>query len=169
MRLGGCASSLRLSHRPPFDPLFVVGSLEDALHVDAWRVNLVRIELARLDQKLDFGNRDPAGGRHHGIEVPRRLAINEIAPAIALPRFNEREVGGHTALKNIRPAAELACLLALGYNCSEPGRRVEAGNARAAGPDTLGQRALRNEFEINAASEHHVFEQLILADVAALV
>ena len=125
--------------------------------------------LAGLDQLFDLGDRDPARGRHHGIEVPRRLAIHEIAPAIALPRLDQREVRRHAALQHVGSAVELARLLAFGDDRAETGRRVECRNSRAAGADALGQRSLRNEFQIDPPGQHHVFQQLVLADVAALV
>ena len=54
---------------------------------------VVGIELARLDQLLDLGDRDAAGGGHHRIEVARGLAVDEVAVGVALPRLDEREVG----------------------------------------------------------------------------
>src|SRR5271157_4060185 len=70
--------NLCLSHRSPLDALHVIRPLEDAVHVNAGRVHLVGIDLARLHQMLDFGNRYSSRGRHHGIEVPRRLPVHEL-------------------------------------------------------------------------------------------
>src|SRR5216684_6853532 len=75
------------SHRPPLDAPLVQFSLEDAFHVDAGRVDHVRIEFSDVDQVFDLGNRDFCRGRHHGIKVARRLPIYQIPPLIALPRL----------------------------------------------------------------------------------
>ena len=50
-----CASA-RLRDGALLDPLLVVAALDDALHEDARRVDLVGIELAGRDQLLDFGD-----------------------------------------------------------------------------------------------------------------
>ena len=47
------------------------------------------IDLARLDQMLDLGDRHLAGGRHDGIEVARGLAIDEVALAVGLPGVHD--------------------------------------------------------------------------------
>ena len=51
-----------------------------------------------------------AADRHHRIEVHRGLSINEIAEAIALPRFDDRDVAGDGALEHERSSVELALL-----------------------------------------------------------
>ena len=59
---------------------------------DSGRVDLVRIELAGLDQDFDLGDRDPACGRHIGIEIACRLSVDEIALGVALPGLDQRHV-----------------------------------------------------------------------------
>src|ERR1039457_511423 len=76
---------LRFTQGSALNPLLVIGPLEDAVYVHTGRVYLVRIDLTRVNQVLDFRDRHSCRCRHHGIEVLRRFAIDEIAPAIALP------------------------------------------------------------------------------------
>ena len=74
-----------------FDRFSGVRDMHDALHENARRDDLVGVDLARLDEMLDLGDRHLAGGRHHRIEIPRRLAIDEIAFGIGLPGMDERD------------------------------------------------------------------------------
>src|SRR5271165_1013460 len=72
----------RLSQRPPLDALFIIHTLNNALHIHAGCVYLVGIDLAGLNQMLDLRNRNLRCSRHHGIEVTRGLAIHQVAPAV---------------------------------------------------------------------------------------
>src|SRR5208283_2375059 len=136
------------SHRSPFDTLLVIRPLEDAMDVNAWRVHLVGIDLARFHQMLHFSDRYSAGSGHHGIEVARCLPIDEVAPAVALPGLDEREVRSQRTFEHVRAATEFARLLAFCHYCTESCRRVERRDAGSAGADALGQRTLRNQFQI---------------------
>ena len=51
---GSCLRDGGALHGAELDPLFVVFALDDAIDVDARRVDLVGIELADLDELLDF-------------------------------------------------------------------------------------------------------------------
>src|SRR3954454_2046362 len=73
-RLGGALAGGAL-----LDALLGVRHVDHALDVDAGRVDAVGIEFARLDQVLDLGHRDRGGGGHHGVEVARGLAIDQVA------------------------------------------------------------------------------------------
>src|SRR5690348_8019850 len=94
-------SRLSIAGGPFLDALGVAGSLDDAFHEDARRVDAVGLEIARVNELLDLGNRVPGRGRHHRVEVSRRLAIDEIAAAIAPPRLDEREVGMQRRLEYV--------------------------------------------------------------------
>ncbi len=64
-------------------------------------------------------------------------------------------------------AVEVAGLFAFGDEGAGSGGGVEGGNAGAAGADSFGQRALRNEAEVEFALDDFFFEELVFADVAA--
>src|SRR5215831_7732799 len=64
-------SGAPLADGPLLDRLLEGRAGDDALHVDARRVDLVGLEVARLDELLDLGDGDLRGGRHHGVEVAR--------------------------------------------------------------------------------------------------
>src|SRR5664279_3971061 len=139
---------LWFAQRSPLDTFLVVRSLEDALHVNAGGVHMVRLDFSRIDQVLDFDDGHLCRSCHHGIEVLRRLAVNQIAPTVALPGFDEREVRFQGPLQYIRPAIELARLFAFGNHRPEARRGVESGDSRSASADAFGEGALRNELEL---------------------
>ena len=149
------------------DALFEVRALEDAVDVDAGGVDGVLVERADRDELLDLGHGDLAGGGHHRIEVPRGLPVDQVALGVALPGLDDGEVGGQAALHHIEFAVELAHLLALGHQGADAGLGEEGGDAGAAGPDALGQGALRVELQLQLARQVELLEQLVLADVGA--
>src|SRR5439155_10351459 len=139
---------------------------EDPLHEDRRGVNQVGVDLARLDQVLHFGDGDSAGRGHHGVEVPRGLPVDEIAEPVPLPRPDQRVVAADRALHEVAPAIELAQLLPLGHRRADAGGGEEGGDPGAAGPDPLGEGALRGELDLDLAGEHLLLEDLVLAHVA---
>ncbi len=64
--------------------LFVALALENALHENPRRVNFIGVEGPFRHQFLDLGNGDFAGHGHHGVEIPRRRLVDEVAGSIAL-------------------------------------------------------------------------------------
>src|SRR5262245_22483537 len=90
-----------MPHRPLLDALLVSRALEYVLDEDAGRDDVVRIDVARLDQPLDLGDSHLRGGRHDGIEIACSLAVDEIAEAVALPRLHEREIGLQRLLEDV--------------------------------------------------------------------
>src|SRR5271154_3200073 len=142
-----------LAGRALLDPLQGVWDVNDALNVNARGDDMVAVDLARLDQMLDLGDGEPAGRRHHRIEVARRLSVDEIAFGVALPGMDEGNVGDEPGLHDVGLVVEVADFLALGDDRADAGLGEEGGNAGAAGADALGQRALRIEFELELARE----------------
>src|SRR6266568_8163018 len=106
-------------------------TLENGVHENAGRMNLVGIELAGLDEFFDFGDDVVGGGSHHGIEVAGSLAVNEIAPAIAFPRFDEGEIAAEAALHDVHAAVEFAGFFSFRDHRAVTGGRVKRGNASA--------------------------------------
>ena len=139
--------------------------MNDALHEDPGRVNVVGIDLAGRQQMFNFGHRHLGRSGHHRIEVPRGLPIDEIAGGIALPRMHDREIGKQAALHQIFLAVEFAHLLALGHERADACLGEEGRDSGTAGADALGQSALRAELELQLARQILLCEQLILADI----
>ncbi len=103
--------------------------------------------------------------------------------AVALPRVDERVVGGDAALHDVGRAVELAGLLdrardrdtavavvaarqpALGHLRSDAGRSEERGDARAAGTQPLGERALRRQLHLELTGQVLARELLVVTHV----
>src|SRR5271157_1162 len=166
-RLPYVVYALPAPHGPFFDALLVVRSLEYPLHVDAGRDDAVRIQYAQFHQFFHFGNGHSGGRGHHGIKIARRLAINQVSPPVALPRLDKGEVGSERALQQVTAPVELAHLLAFGDHRTHTRRRIEAGDAGAAGPDALRQCTLRHELQLDFTAECQAFEHFVLAHVAS--
>src|SRR3989304_689264 len=99
-----------LAHRAPLDALLVVRPLEDGVHVDARRVDEVRLELADFDQLFHLGNHRVGRRRHHRVEVARRLAVDEVPPAVPFPRLEESVLRPQRLLPHAHLATDLAGL-----------------------------------------------------------
>src|SRR5436309_862953 len=108
-------------------------------------MNTVRIKLSEVDELFDFCNRDARSGRHNRIEVPRRFAINEVAPLVTLPCFHKREICGQSMLEDLRAAVELSSFLAVGDHGAVAGGCEEPADARTAGANPFRKCALRNQ------------------------
>src|SRR5260370_8113714 len=90
-----------LSGGAALDALFVFWALENSVDEDARRMNLIGVELAEFDELFDFGDDVIGGSGHHRIEVARGLAVDEIAPAVALPRLVKTEISAQAPSKDL--------------------------------------------------------------------
>ena len=122
------------SDGPFFDALLIVLALENVAHEDARRHDVIGVDLPRLDQMLDLGDRDVRGGGHHRIEVPRGLPIQKITNAVASPGLDEREVSVQRGFEHVWLTGNRAGFLAFGNQRPISGRCKETANARAVRP-----------------------------------
>src|ERR1700693_3417826 len=156
MRSRFCSSvssiGLGFAHGAALDFLLVVGALEDDVNEDAGGMDLVRWKLPELDELFDFGDYVVGGGGHHGVEVARGLAIDEIAPAVALPGFDEGEIAAQGSFKDVLTPAEFAGFLAFGNHRAVAGGCVKRGNACSPGADALREGALRVQLDLHFAA-----------------
>ena len=143
-----------------------VGIVDDAVDEDAGGVDLVGVEFAGLDDDLGFGDGDLAAGGGVGIEVAGGAAIDEIALRVALPGFDEGEVGDDAALEDVGVAVEVFVLFAFGDEGADAGAGVEAGDAGASCAHAFGERALRGELNFELALEILAFELGVFSYVA---
>ena len=141
--------------------------LKDAFDVDARGHNRVGIQFAWLYQFLHLGDGDARGGGHHGVEIARRPAIDQVALPVALPGLYQREVCFERRLQHVLAPIEGALLFALRDQGAYAGGSVEGGNARSAGADPFRQRALRNQRDLQGAGNHQLLQQRVFAHVAA--
>src|SRR5580692_3601997 len=66
------------TRRHALDAFAAVAHRDDALHEDARRVHVARIEFAQLDELLDLRDRYSSGRRAQRIEVARRLVVHQV-------------------------------------------------------------------------------------------
>ncbi len=79
-----------------------------AFHENPGGVDRFRSQRALLDDLFHFRNHAIRRRRHDRIKIPRGLAIDQVSPAVALPRFDESEIPAKRAFKNVISAAKLA-------------------------------------------------------------
>src|SRR5580765_2640473 len=118
---------------------------------------------------LYFSNRDLRRRSHHRIEVARRLPINQIAFAVALPGLYECKISLQPPFHYVSSPVKLARLLTLGNHRSHSRRRIESWNPRAARTNPLRKSPLRYQIQLDGPLQHHIFEQLVLAYIGANV
>src|SRR5260370_16564279 len=132
---------LWLSRRGGVDLFCVVGALEDGVYEDARGVDLVRGELAEVDELFYFGDHIIGGGGHHGIEVARCFSVDEITPAIAFPGLDESEIAAQSAFEDVVAAVEVARFFSFPHPWALAGRGVKTGNPPPSPPHPPSQKA----------------------------
>ncbi len=127
---------------------------------------MVGIEPPWFDKLLDFGDGYFGGGCHQGIEVPGGFPVDQVAEPVSAPGLYECEIGGESSFHDICAAIELAHFLPIRYDCADAGRRKECRDACSARADSFGERALRNERDLERSGDYLGFEQPVFTDVA---
>src|SRR5690606_10613210 len=150
---------------PELDPLLVLLALYNPIDVNPWQVHVVRIDGADGHQLFDLGHADVGAGGDLRVEVAGRAAEDQVAGFVALPRFHDGDIRANCRFQDVLAAVERGRRTAFREDRADAGRRVERGDAGAAGAQPLGERSLRDELELELAGEHLPFEFLVLADV----
>ncbi|ABA51189.1 hypothetical protein BURPS1710b_A1553 [Burkholderia pseudomallei 1710b] len=124
---------------------------DDALHEDAGRHDVFRIQRAERHDLRHLHDRRLRGHRHHRPEIARGLPIDEVAPAVAPVRLHEREIRMDRRLEHVVLAVDHARFLAFGELRAVARRREEAADTGARRANPLGEVALRYQFELDLA------------------
>jgi hypothetical protein len=98
-----------------------------------------------VDDFLGIRDGDLAGSGGERVEVPRSKPVDEVALRIGAPGAHKGAVGKDRPFEQVVAAVEPRGRLAFGHRSTDAGGGTERGSARAAGPQPLGQRALRHE------------------------
>src|SRR6266576_4608008 len=141
---GHWALSARLPHSVPLNPPLIQFTLKNPLHMNRRRMNRISIQLSNIHQMLHLGNCHLRRRRHHGIEIPRSLPIDQVARSIPLPRLHESKIGGEPALHDVQTPVKFAGLFSLGDDRSHTRRRIKRRNACAPCTNSLREGPLRN-------------------------
>src|SRR6516162_91784 len=114
LRVRGWHAARTFMLRSLGDGRFAIGYVQHAIDVDARRRDLLRIERAEIDNVLRLRDRQLRRRRHHRIEISRRGAIDQVAPAIGFPGLDQGDVAGQRFFQEIFAAGNLALFLAGG-------------------------------------------------------
>src|ERR1043166_899604 len=123
----------------------------DAVDEYAGSMHAFRIDVAQLDHLLGLHHGQLRRHRHHRIEVARRLAVREVAPAIGAVRAQQRHVAAQRLFEYVALAVDLAHLLAVGELGADADGRIEAAEPGGSGAHALADDALRHQLEFDAA------------------
>ena len=78
---------------PLFDVLDAAAGLDQALDEHAGGDDVVRVQLAGLDDHLGLGDRHGSGGSHNRIEVLRGVPVDQVAVGVGRVGVDQGDVG----------------------------------------------------------------------------
>lgn len=107
-----------LARRYALDAFAFLTDDDDALHENAGRVNVLRVDVARRHQPFHFGNCDLARHRAQRIEIARRLIVNEVAVTVADARANESVIANDAFFQYVFTTVETASFLLRRGDCN---------------------------------------------------
>jgi hypothetical protein len=139
------------------------GYLDDPIDENTWRDDVLRIDVAALDEFLRLHDRRLCRHAHQRTEVACRLVVQQVAERVADLALDQCKVRLEPRLHDISAAIELAGLLALGQYGVDRRRRIERGHACAGCADAFGQCALRHDVEFDLARTVQLWEHPGLA------
>jgi len=157
--------------------------LDHGIDVNAGGVDVFRVDLARLDEILDLGDRVRPGHGHGRVEVLRRFAVAQIPDAVTVLSAHHGELRAQSSFEDIGLPIEFTLLVRLaeqdniavwphsggnpGVGIGGSGTRsgVKSGNARPARAQLFAETALRDELDLNSSVEEQVNELLVLANM----
>src|SRR5215213_2654124 len=90
--LPSAVPALPAPDRPLLAPFFVGRTLENVSDKNPRSDDVIRIDLARVHELLDFCNRHLGSGGHHRVEVARGAPVDQVAHAVALPGVDEGKI-----------------------------------------------------------------------------
>src|SRR5687768_3810998 len=111
-----------------------MSAFEYPLNKDARSMDTIRIKFSRLDKFLYFCDCYFSGTGHHGVEVSRGAAIDQVSRCVTSPRFHDRVIGPEPSLHQILFSIELADFLAFRYFGAISGRRKKSRDTRTTCP-----------------------------------
>src|SRR5438552_6466835 len=154
------------TRRVALDAFLVFGALENGIHKNSWCMYLIGVELAELHQFFHFGDDVIRGSRHHRVKVARRLSVDEVAPAVAFPRFDKRKISAETALHHVHAAIEFTRLFPFGDHSAVTCGRVKRGNAGTSRAQPFAQGPLWIQFHLQFTAQDQLLEAFVFPDIS---
>src|SRR5882672_2797547 len=102
----------------------LLSEADDPVDEDAGRRHQLRVDGAERRDLADLDDAELGRHRHGRVEVARRLAIGEVAPAVGAVRLEESDVALQRRLEDVAAAVDLALLLADSQLRPDPDRRI---------------------------------------------
>src|SRR5262249_57050983 len=96
--------------------------------------------------------------RHRRVEVTRRFAIGQVAPAVGAVGREQRDIAFERLFEHIQAAVDLAMLLAFGEPRADRNRRIEAAEPGGGAAHAFADDALRRELQFDAAGGIELLE-----------
>ncbi len=93
-------------------------------------------------------------------KVARRLAIDQVAPAVALVGFNQREIGFDRVLQHVVATVDFPCLLAFRQRRAVAGGGKHRPQPGAGRLDPRREVALRHQLQLHFAATVEIIENL---------
>src|SRR5262249_55293593 len=152
--------------RSSFDPLLVVISLKNPLHINARGVNRVRIQFSRFYQLFNFDNGDIGSSGHDWVEVSSGLAIDQIAVTISLPGLDKGVICTQRKLKKKMFPVPRALPFPFRFYRAIPRGVKKPADACPAGPDAFCEGSLGIELNLQFSVQHQFLEKPILSDIS---
>src|SRR5271170_6090845 len=85
---------------------------------------------------------------HQGIKIARGHAVSQVANMVGAARVEERELGSQRHIQQIHVAVNFEGSLTLRNCCAHAGRSQHAAETVSTGANSLGERSLWNEFDL---------------------
>ena len=83
------------------DTLLVVLTLEEALHIARWEVDIIWLEFSNWNDLLDFNNASLTSACHIWVEVSCCLSEDNVTELVSLPCLDERELTLESGLEDV--------------------------------------------------------------------
>src|ERR1700675_1131541 len=117
---------------------------DNAVHINGWRHDGLRIEVADFDNLLHFHDSHFCGRRHDGIEIPASFTIHEISQAVRAVGLDESVVRTQGIFENVSLAADYTLFFTARDFRAHADGRIEGGNSRSIRAHPFAENSLRH-------------------------
>src|SRR6267378_6366203 len=128
--------------------------------------DIIRAQATRGHEFLDFRDDIVGRHRHQRIEIPRGMAVGQIAGVVTAVGVDESEVGANGFLHQKRFPADIDAFLPTTENGVDSHIAQYAAESSSAGAHPLRQNPLRADFSLDLAVVDHLAKPAIKTDVA---
>ncbi len=155
-----------LPDRALFNVLDPISGLDQPLDVNAWGGdNVIRVQLAGLNNDLSLGDGHCTRCGNHRVEVAGRVAINQVPVRVCSVGVDQATSAVMARSRTYVTPSNSSSGLPSATRVPHSRSRVERRNAGAASAETLGECALRRELDLKLPGQVLLGEQSVLTDI----